>query len=260
MKQKLKTLTMGLFLTLSVISSGLSREHIPPFKTVTEGVEFREVLLEHPRAISILQLRCDPGKVRFNLLLGTDRKAQRTATAREMQKAFKQIAVVNSSYFDDRERILGYAERVGQVVNPQVAEDGIFSAFFYWDGRRAGFKRRGEALPKNVPVLFQSGPRLVWDSEAVFRLEETALANRSVLSVDDSGRVSIFVIGGASRVTLAELPKLLMAPVDKGGVSSRRALNLDGGKSTQFCLHTPQKKTYLPVFVSVPVFLGVSRK
>jgi Phosphodiester glycosidase len=249
---------MVLFLGL-MISAG-AKEQIPDFKTVAEGVEYREVFLDRPRTISIVQLRCDPTKIKFNLLLGSDRKKGKTATAQEMLTDFGQIAVINSSYFGHQDEILGYAERLGMVLNSEVAQDGIFSAFFFWDGNRAGFKRRGEALPTNVPVLFQSGPRLVWDSQPVEGLDDEALANRSGLSIDREGRITLFAVGVTSRVSLAELPELLLRPVHEGGVAATRALNLDGGKSTQFCLSTPSRKTYLPGFVKVPVFLGVSTR
>ena len=235
---------------------------IPDFERVASGLEYREVKLNHPRPIVCYQLRCDPKKVKFNLLLASDLK-QRSVTktsARTIQQKFSQLAVINSSYFGHRNEVLGYAERYGQVLNPDIARDGIFSAFFYWDGGRAGLKHRSEALPKNVPVLFQAGPRLVWDGKEIEGLERRALANRSGVSIDAQGRVTLFAIGGFSMTSLSELPNLLMRSESKGGVESVRALNFDGGPSTQFCLDTKRKKAYLPGFSKVPIFLGVSER
>ena len=240
-------------------SLALGQESIPAFLEVADGVEFREVKLLHPRPIIMAQLRCDPKKVRFNLLLAGDLKGTKakSAGAQDMAKGLSQLAVINSSYFGHDMEILGYAERLGHVLNPEVASEGLFSAFFYWDGARAGLKRKGESLPKGVPVLFQAGPRLVWDGDAILGLDDKALANRSLLSIDSQGRVSIVAMGGLSYTTLAELPGILIEPTAKGGVDSIRALNLDGGSSTQFFLR--QTKPYhLPGFTKVPVFLGVS--
>lgn len=243
-----------------LFTHGQARELIPPFKSVAKGVEFRRVQLERPRPITILQLRCDPTAVDFHLLMADDKSGPEITTADEMVKRFGLLAAINSSYFGHANELLGYAERKGHVLNSQVAQDSVFSAFFYWDGRRAGFKRRGEALPKNVPVLFQAGPRLVWESEAVGGLESKALANRSAIVKDSAGRISLVAIGAASKVTLAELPELLLLAESKGGLEAVRALNVDGGKSTQFCLRTPVEKTFLPGFVKVPVFLGVTAR
>lgn len=224
-------------------------------------MEFREVVLDSPREVTCLQLRCDPRKVKFSLLLATDlKKGRNHATAVEIAQQFQQTAVINSSYFGHKNEILGYAERYGQVLNSRVAQTGVFSAFFYWDGGRAGLKRRGESLPKNVPVLFQAGPRLVWDSVAVKGLDNEAKANRSGVALDSQGRVTLFALGTSSKLTLAELPELLMRPENRGGVSAVRALNFDGGKSTQFHLDTPVRKRTLPGYVEVPVFLGVSAR
>lgn len=238
----------------------VAQESIPAFARIAEGVEFREVKLIHPRPIIMAQLRCDPKKVKFNLLLASDLKGTKakSATAQAMAQGLDQVAVVNSSYFGHQMEILGYAERLGHVLNPEVASEGLFSAFFYWDGARAGFKRKGEALPKDVPVLFQAGPRLVWDGEAIQGLENKALANRSLLSLDSQGRLTIVVLGGLSYSSLGELPEILLRSTAKGGVEAVRALNLDGGSSTQFFLRRQAKPYHLPGFTKVPVFLGVS--
>ena len=235
-----------------------AKESIPTFKTVTKGVEFRKVLLDQPRPLTVYQLRCDPRLVKFRLLLASDGKRGKTATAQQMVEDFSLIAAVNSSYFDTKFRILGQARRYNEVLNPTVGEGGLYTAYFYWDGRRAGLKRRGESLPSRVPVLFQCGPRLVWDSQIISGLEKKALANRTTLALDAEGRVIFSTIGGIDRVTLAELPNLLLAPVTRGGVGAVRAINLDGGKSTQLYLKTGSTTEHMPGFVEVPVFLGIS--
>lgn len=205
------------------------------------------------------QLRCDPKKVRFSLLLASDRKGKsRVARAEEMVSRFGQLAVVNCSYFDSDDRVLGYHERLGHVLNPEVAQDGVFGGFFFWDGGRAGLKSRGEARPSGVPVLFQAGPRLVWEGQPVEGLEATDMAARSGVSIDTRGRVTLFALGAPSFTTLAELPDLLRAPVEEGGLDAWRALNFDGGSSTQFSLAAPGKKVSLPGLSAVPAFLGVA--
>jgi uncharacterized protein YigE (DUF2233 family) len=244
---------------LSVFLTVACQAAPPKFETVAPGVEYRQVRWEKPRPLVMAQLRCDPKKVRFALLLASDRKGKSpVARAEEMRTDMKQLAVINCSYFDQRQRILGYHERMGQILQNQVAEDGVFGGFFYWDGRRAGLKSRREARPQGVPVLFQAGPRLVWEGRPIEGLETVALAARSGVSVDKQGRVSLFVLGLTSMTTLAELPDLLRAPVDRGGLASWRALNFDGGSSTQFSLASSKRTVNVPGLSPVPAFLGVS--
>jgi uncharacterized protein YigE (DUF2233 family) len=234
---------------------------MPVFETVAPGVEYRQVKLAQPRPLIISQLRCDPKQVRFSLLLASDRKGKsRMARAEEMVKKFQLTAVINCSYFDEQEQLLGYHERLGHVLNSEVASGGVFGGFFYWDGRRAGLKARDESRPSRVPVLFQAGPRLVWEGEPIPGLEKTELAARSGVSIDGEGRVTMFAMGLTSLTTLAELPDLLRAPVDRGGLASRRALNFDGGSSTQFSLASKKRTFSLPGLAPVPAFLGVSAR
>lgn len=244
-------------------SARLARQDlpVPAFETVAPGIEFRQVTLNRPRPLVMAQLRCNPKKVRFSLLLASDGKGKSAvARADDILARFGQLAVINCSYFDDEERVLGYHERLGRVLNPDVAQDGVFGGFFFWDGARAGLKSRAEARPSGVPVLFQAGPRLVWEGRPIEGLESTELAARSGVSIDSSGQVTLFALGTPSFTTLAELPDLLLAPVEKGGVASRRALNFDGGSSTQFSLATRKKRLSLPGLAPVPAFLGISSK
>lgn len=252
---------MRVFIALFIlVLTAAAQAEVSDFQELEDGVEYRELKLTSPRPLSVLQLRCDPARVRINLLLASDLKDQlKSTTASRVAKELNQIAVFNSSYFGHQMEVLGYTERLGQVLNSDVP-GGIFSAFFYWDGKRAGFKRRGESLPKDVPVLFQAGPRLVWDQQAIEGLDNEALANRTVMTVDEQGRVGVMIIGGLARTTLAELPSLLMSPVELGGMNAVRALNLDGGSSTQFFLQSGGTKKSLPGRAKVPVFLGISKR
>lgn len=253
-------MTLCLLLVAAALpASAVPAPTVPAFETVGPGMEFRQVALQRPRPLLMQQFRCDPAQVRFSLLLASDRKGKgRVARAEPIRSAFAQTAVINCSYFDEAERLLGYHERLGKVLVPQVNDGGVFGGFFFWDGRRAGIKGRDEARPKGVPVLFQAGPRLVWEGEPIPGLEGKALAARSGVSIDAQGRVTLWTMGVTSLTTLAELPPLLSAPVDQGGLSARRALNFDGGSSTQFSLVTKRRSSQVPGIAPVPAFLGVS--
>jgi uncharacterized protein YigE (DUF2233 family) len=246
-------------MTLVLLSLASVAAAVPAFEVVAPGLEYREVHWEKPRPLLVTQLRCDPTTVRFSLLLASDRKGKSpTARAQEMLRSFQQTAVINCSYFDEQHRPLGYHERLGHVLVPDLASGGVFGGLFYWDGRRAFSPARDEALPRAVPVLFQAGPRLIWEGQPIPGLENSRLAARSGVSIDRQGRVTLFALGLTSATTLAELPALLSPSVEQGGMAAWRALNFDGGSSTQFSLESGKTRSNLPGLTPVPVFLGVS--
>ena len=256
-----RVIVLGILSILLGCAAG-AQPKVPSFKVVSPGLEYRQVDLTAPRPIRMHQLRCDPKKVRFHLLMASDLKGKKskTATAEEMRKGLNQLAVINSSYFGHQKEILGYSERYGKHLNSQLTNGGVFTGFFYWDGGRAGLKQSAESRPKGVPVLFECGPRLVWNGAEIQGLGKNSLANRSGVAIDKQGRVILFALGSTSVTTLAELPTLLMKSVAQGGVDAERALNFDGGSSTQFSLKAGKEQTLLPGRVQVPVFLGVSKR
>lgn len=245
-----------LFFVLS--SWAAAKEQIPSFKEIAPGLEYREIFLEKPRPLPIIETRIDPAKLAFKLLLASDGGHQPTATAQQMLERHGLLLAVNSSYFGEQNELLGYARRGSEVLNSEVERESFLTALFGWDGKKAYIIHRDDALPPEAKVLFQCGPRLVWDSREVAGLEQQRQANRTVIALDAQGRVCLMVLGGFARTTLAELPALLMAPVEKGGVGAVRAMNLDGGKSTQLCVQD-KPLHFLPGFVPVPVYLGVSK-
>ena len=70
----MKKLFLLLMLLFTLIGVAGAKEVIPVFKRVTRGVEFRKVLLDRPRPLTIYQLRCNPKLINFKLLLASDGK------------------------------------------------------------------------------------------------------------------------------------------------------------------------------------------
>lgn len=237
----------------------------PQIQSLASGFEYWSAPVS-PRAQqgdqrAVFYLRCDPAKTRFRLLLASDLQgAPQLARASEIAGRFGDLAVLNALYFDADSRLLGRTERLGHVLVPGVATGSAFTGFFYWDGRRAGLKARGEPLPKGAPLLFQSGPRLVWDGAKVGGLETERRARRSAVAVDTEGRVVLAICDGGTAFTLDEFAALLQRPVASGGAGAQRALNLDGGRSTQLYLNRAPGHggpVSSPGWVGVPAFLGL---
>lgn len=52
----------------------------------------------------------------FSLLLASDGRKEQVGRAEEMAQRFGQLAVINCSYFEGEDEILGYHERLGHVL------------------------------------------------------------------------------------------------------------------------------------------------
>ena len=98
-------LSMLLFTLIGVAGA---KESIPTFKTVTKGVEFRKVLLDLPRPLTVYQLRCDPRLVKFHLLLASDGKRGKTATG--PGTVLMSAPLPQTRWYSDR-RTVGFPEK-----------------------------------------------------------------------------------------------------------------------------------------------------
>lgn len=102
----------------------------------------------------------------------------------------------------------------------------------------------------------QAGPRLIVGGVPP-KLKKEA-SPKSAIGIDKQGRVILAATLG--RVDISDLAELLARPPNKGGLGLIQALNLDGGSSTQFFLHSGDRQIYLPGLTKVPVGLGVFPK
>jgi len=91
----------------------------------------------------------------------------------------------------------------------------------------------------------QAFPMLVLNGEAAYQTADFDAARRTVIGVDENGRV-LLIFASWGGLTLAELSSYLAA-ADLGLVN---ALNLDGGTSTGLILAEPPEN--IPAFVAVP--------
>lgn len=99
----------------------------------------------------------------------------------------------------------------------------------------------------------QAFPMLVLNGEAAYQTADFDAARRTVIGVDENGRV-LLIFASWGGLTLAELSSYLAA-ADLGLVN---ALNLDGGTSTGLILADPPEN--IPAFVAVPSVILVFPK
>lgn len=167
------------------------------------------------------------------------------------------LAAVNASYFDERNRPLGYLRQGRQVLVAEVASGAAFGGVFFLDGAgRARVVHRSRFTPGAWSLALQAGPRLLDDGRPVQGLKDPSRARRTGVAVDRQGRVLLYATAPEGRPTLAEMQAIAAAPTHRGGLGAWEALNLDGGSSTQMSVRAPGLRLDVPGLSPVPVALG----
>ncbi|HXE71930.1 MAG TPA: phosphodiester glycosidase family protein [Candidatus Nitrosotenuis sp.] len=167
------------------------------------------------------------------------------------------LAAVNASYFDERNRPLGYLRQGSQVVVAEVASGAAFGGVFFLDGAgRARVVHRSRFIPGAWSLALQAGPRLLDDGVPVQGLKDRSRARRTGVAVDRLGRVLLYATAPDGMPTLAEMQAIAAAPAHRGGLGAWEALNLDGGSSTQMSVRAPGLRLDVPGLSPVPVALG----
>lgn len=152
-------------------------------------------------------------------------------TAGEIGAELGALAVINGGYFDPEDRPLGLLVSAGEVLVPLRS---VSWPVFEWRGGRARIVARTDfGGTRGVDEALQCGPWLVRGGAAVASLKESAPEPRAALGLDAEDRL---ILAATTRggLRLAEFAKVLADPIDAGGLGCQRAMNLDGGSSTQF--------------------------
>lgn len=171
------------------------------------------------------------------------------------------VALINASFFDPEMKVMGLLIIDGQTVSPLRPEGSIHHGVFFLRDRRAYLVHRTSVDLAGVSQAFQAGPWLVTDGEAQSHFRNAqVVSRRTAISVDRRGRVILSatddLLGGLS---LPELAKVLADPEPRG-LGVWRAINCDGGTSTQMVLNYPDASFAIRSTVNVPIYLGVFAK
>ncbi len=122
----------------------------------------------------------------------------------------------------------------------------VCGGVLYADKNGAHLERSGTAVPaKGTQTALQSGPVLVAPGGKVgMRKAGGPEAGRSVICLAGD---SIYVFAIFNPLTLQETGQLLQAPAAEGGFGCDRAINLDGGTSTQVYVDLPGHKAMIGI-------------
>jgi hypothetical protein len=168
------------------------------------------------------------------------------------------LALMNASYFDPELKALGLLIVDGRQTSPLRREGSLHHGVFLVRGAQALLQQREEANPEGATQGFQAGPWLVADGapQSHFRNPDS-VSRRSAIGLDRQGRV-VFAVADAlaGGLSLPELAQWLAAPEPKG-LSLWRAINCDGGASTQMVLRAGRASFVIRGSVHVPVYLAV---
>jgi hypothetical protein len=206
---------------------------------IADGVEMIEGELQRgdDDGGRLVALYFDPQETKPMLLLN-DKQASLADLAPEA------LVVINAGFFTKERRPTGLLVSEGHVLSPFVAQaGGAGSGVFLVEGGHAHLIERDKLSRKSydhVELGIQAGPRIIEPTGGYGILsDDGARANRTVIGVNEEGRMIIAVVLGPSGwptgPTLFELQHLL-GPGGLGLHASqlafRMALNLDGGPST----------------------------
>ena len=226
--------------TLSVLSGVakplpdvLTAVRAQPWQQLGAGLSEKRVNVDS-YGISLFAWRLDPGRYRMRVAIQSDPHGSTVSDLRLAQRA---TLAVNGGFFDiDREGRLtaaGYLSSKGRHVAPY--RDGAGSAVLYQQGDSIDI-----AASKDTDVYarasdaVQAGPMVVdpGGRNGIYR-NDFNRHDRTSVCISGTDIVVVVVKGGLS---LYELGALLSAPEKDGGFTCDRAINLDGGPSTQASL------------------------
>ncbi len=195
-----------------------------------DGVDHRDVTAETGRGSQRLRAwRFDPERWRLRIVPAPEHGFSVHRIAPDYGLA------VNGGYFDYRN---GEGPRTlvptGLVIatGEQVRRYGGGSGVLFDTGRGIGISWASDrAAWAGAEQALQAGPLLVDPGGRIgINRKNGPRARRSAICVTDSGEVIVVVVSGG--ITLYELAGVLAA-APPGGYGCERAINLDGGPSTQ---------------------------
>lgn len=231
-------------------SHSLSAKAEPTWRKVAPGIELRSFAgAGSYGATKILAVRVDPAKVRIRVVKIKPKGETLGARAEEVCPA--KGAAINGSFFAEEPFMqpMGLLICDGKKIQRRfpVGEWGTFLVM----AKQADIIKSANKLPAGVKQAVEGKPRLVIDGK-IPGFKPQSAARRSAVGLDAKGRVVLAATDGL--LTLAQ-----WAGVLKNNLKCIKALNLDGGPSTQMCVKGKVPQTITGGW-PVPVFITVAPK
>jgi uncharacterized protein YigE (DUF2233 family) len=208
---------------------------VTPWTELAPGLELRRIeTLDY--GTSVLAWRYDAGRLALKLVKS---KTARGETAAEFRERTGAVLAINAGFFDldmaSRLTPVGLLVVEGREVsafNPEKAKNPLSGLLYSRDGELGLMWSRDYATSDGFQSALQTGPFVVdpGGKNGIYR-NNYDRQNRSVVCFDQGGQAVIVQVSGG--LSLFEVGDFLSTPESEGGLGCERALNLDGGPSSQ---------------------------
>ncbi len=143
------------------------------------------------------------------------------------------VVAINAGYFDPQFQPAGLCRIAGKELTP-LSTAGVLSGIVAVDAAGAVHLLARDGVVAGFPSAVQAGPFVIDPGGTLGVHARPARANRSLIALDDHGRVLLLATGS---LTLHQVGTILHDYSHALGVERiERALNLDGGPSTGLSL------------------------
>ena len=212
-----------------------------PWREVASGFETKSAQPSGYK-LRLFAWRIDPSKFRIQVV---QQRSQQGSAIADLRAHHKAVLAVNGGFFkiDAEQRLTphGFLVSDGRRVSGYDKEAG--SGLLYENSTGIGitWSKDWESLGSGLKAAVQAGPMVV-DPGAKngIYVNDYNRHDRTSVCLTSTGKVIFFVIKGG--LSLFELGEILVADAKDGGMGCERAINLDGGPSTQASFAPPGGK------------------
>jgi exopolysaccharide biosynthesis protein len=173
-------------------------------------------------------VRFDPGQRRLAVIASDGNAAPNAETIVRQTGA---LAAVNGGYFQSNFEPVGLLIADSQLIHP-AAKARLLTGTLYVRDNHPFIARSGtQTKLAGITAAIQCGPLLIENRRAVSGLNDEKVAPRTFVLQFANGK---WGFGVCRSVTLAQMAEILAATGFQPDTAVEKALNLDGGSSTQF--------------------------
>lgn len=210
------------------------RTHDGLWTTIRTGLSIRSL---DARGATFQLVRVD--LAHHELVVADARRRDRTmATVEELARETGAVAAINGTFFDEKNRPLGWLVSAGEELNPIRNISWWAALAVVDDGERqradllthSRLSSLGSEERASVRFALQVGPRTVADGRPV-RLKRQHAARAAACVLDE--RSILLVVSQGAPVESNALAALMAKRERDGGMGCRHGLMLDGGPSAQ---------------------------
>lgn len=221
MEHYTKSITILLLITLSILS----------YQTIKAGEEENLSLIktsyekEDGTKINFYIIKINPSEYKIEIYYGNNKGIK----IDDIKKDSEILAAINCGFFQEPFLPVGLLISKGEKIN-DLDSYWEHTGVFYITTDQVdpyGICTKDAFYDTDVTEGVQSFPLLVWYGKPYVRYNDSEIAARSAIATDDRG--NILLIATDTGITLYEFSRALC----KMDWNCRKALNLDGGSSTQ---------------------------